>query len=176
MAFYTNPGWSNLTPPPVSEQNLNDMSNALENAAYVENGKLYDNNNNLVDIANAKITLGSYVGNGTNQITIQIPENQCFFVMLSDVNGEPGNCINIEYTGHTYTPWAVRGFVEQIGYASNQGAVYYVYDNGTYMAYIQRYSNAQNGELVFDIGKSYTGIQSYYNISGKTYHYATIGV
>ena len=170
----------------MGQDNLNDISEALEALNIPSDVRSQIGMSSTDTIADVLIQLnskkpeniifGSYVGNGTNQITIQIPENQCFFVMLSDVNGEPGNCINIEYTGHTYTPWAVRGFVEQIGYASNQGAVYYVYDNGTYMAYIQRYSNAQNGELVFDIGKSYTGIQSYYNISGKTYHYATIGV
>ena len=81
----------------MSEQNLNDMSNALEKTAYVENGKLYDNNNNLVDVANTKIISRSYVGNGTSTLSIQIPENQYFFVMLSDRYGNLGifvtNCI-----------------------------------------------------------------------------------
>ena len=176
MAFYTNPGWSNLTPPPVSEQNLNDMSNALEKAAYVENGKLYDNDNNLVDVANAKITQGSYVGNGTNTITLQIPENQYFFVMLSNVDGNPGDFAVKEELNSN--PAATQGFIEQINYASDDGPLYYIYyDNyGNRFSYIQRKSNGQNGTLTFDIGTNSTASPKKYNLSGVTYHYATIGV
>lgn len=160
----------------MSEQNLNDMSNALENAVYIENGKLYDNDNNLIDVANTKIIPGSYVGNGTSTISIQIPENQYFFVMLSDGDGNPGNFVAIgELDSHVA---ATRGFTEQINYASNDGVLYYTYYNSynqTY-SYIQRNSNGQNGTLTFEIGSNYTSSPKKYNLSGRTYHYVTIGV
>ena len=181
MAFYTNPGWSNLTPPPVSEQNLNDMSNALEKAVYVENGKLYDNNNNLVDTGNAKITLGSYVGSGTNRITIQIPENQLLFIMLSQTDHELGDftrivlgsdSVPLYYGGIQYS----YGFVEQLYSTIPQGIQklgYFQSSNSRY-AVITRISDGQDGQLSFSIGGN---ANTYiYNLSGVTYHYATIGV
>ena len=152
------------------------MSNALEKTAYVENGKLYDNNNNLVDIGNAKITLGSYVGNGTTTITIQVPENQLFFMMLSDPFGKPGDCTNIVYTGRSPAPYAAYGFPNQIGYASEEGCTYYTYGDTSRFVSIQRTSNAQNGELIFNVGRNPISYRTYYNLSGVTYHYATIGV
>ena len=181
MAFYTNPGWSNLTPPPVSEQNLNDMSNALEKAAYIENGKLYDNDNHLVDIGNAKITLGSYVGTDVFQFTIQIPENQLFFIMLSGANGGLGDITDIDtadfsvpvsWNGIMYE----NGFVEQLYNTITPGImkIGYYKATGNQYAGIQRTSNGQDGQLSFTIHSSSN--RNIYNRPNETYHYATIGV
>lgn len=169
MAFYTNPGWSNLTPPPVSEQNLNDMSNALEKTAYVENGKLYDNNNNLIDIGNARITLGSYVGNGTNRISFNAGPNQKIFMMFSDTAGNniPGG--SVFGTANNVTYWG-SFFIVQIAFLGSDARVpvSVVGQHGSgYQTLYVRY----NGSTI-RMESSYM----VYNTSGRTYHYATIGV
>lgn len=166
MAFYTNPGWSNLTPPPVSEQNLNDMSNALENAVYIENGKLYDNNNNLVDIGNAKITLGSYVGNGRDSVSLNIGQNQKIFIMLSDVGGNSGNSTfaldnNVVYwTGF---------FIAQIAYSGVNISVYIMGMYGNQHQTLKLRYSGSTITMTIEEG-------AIYNTNGRTYHYATIGV
>lgn len=166
MAFYTNPGWSNLTPPPVSEQNLNDMSNALEKAAYIENGKLYDNNNNLVDIGNAKITLGSYVGTASDSASINIGPNQKIFIMLSDPYGNSGNST---FNSDNGVPYWTGFFIAQIAFSGTTTSVY-----------IPGRSSGQRQTLKLDYSGSTMTMTiaeaTMYNWSGKTYHYATIGV
>ena len=166
MAFYTNPGWSNLPPPPVSEQNLNDMSNALEKTAYVENGKLYDNDNNLIDIGNAKITLGSYVGSGTNSASINIGPNQKIFIMLSDPNGYSGNST---FNSDNGVPYWTGFFIAQI-----------VFSGTTIFVSIQGRSSGKRQTLRLDYSGSTMTMtiaeSEAYNRSGSTYHYATIGV
>ena len=171
MAFYTNPGWSNLTPPPVSEQNLNDMSNALENAAYVEDGKLYDNNNNLVDIGNAKITLGSYVGNGSYTINIQIPKNQIFFIMLS-ANGDEEGLSTFPVFGGTSVSYE-NGFVDQL-YMGQSVQIPVLYSGRNY--HLERTTSAQDGNLTYTSMMSSGNRTVLFNNRYLTYHYATIGV
>ena len=167
MAFYTNPGWSNLTPPPVSEQNLNDMSNALGKTAYVENGKLYDNDNNLIDIGNAKITLGSYVGSGTDNPSINIGPNQKIFIMLSDPNGLGGG--NSTFNSDNGVPYWTGFFIAQIAFS---GATTFVSIQGQYSGQRQTLRLEYSGStMTMTIEESAT-----YNISGRTYYYATIGV
>lgn len=166
MAFYTNPGWSNLTPPPVSEQNLNDMSNALEKAAYVENGKLYDNNNNLIDIGNAKITLGSYVGSGSTSTSINIGLNQKIFIMLSDPYGNSGNST---FGSDNGVPYWTGFFIAQIAFS-----------DATTSVSIPGRSSGQRQTLRLNYSGSTMSMtieeSTAYNNSGSTYHYVTIGV
>lgn len=167
----------------MSEQNLNDMSNALEKTVYVENGKLYDNDNNLIDIGNAKITLGSYVGTGVYQFNIQIPENQCFFIMLSGINGGLGDITNIFETGWKVTAVDNNGFIYSNGFveqlynttSTGRSKLGSIGNNGASYAAIQRVSDGQNGQLSFTIAKAGNG-NNIYNLPDKTYHYATIGV
>lgn len=153
----------------MSEQNLNDMSNALEKTAYVEDGKLYDNDNNLINIGNAKITLGSYVGNGSKNISFNVGPNQKIFMMLSDTAGNniPGGSVfgianNVTYWGGF--------FIVQIAFLGADArvpvSVTGQYGSGQQMLYV-RYN-----------GSTITMQSSYrvYNESGRTYHYATIGV
>lgn len=168
MAFYTNPGWSNLTPPPVSEQNLNDMSNALENAAYVEDGKLYDNDNNLVDIGNAKITLGSYVGSGTNSASINIGPNQKIFIMMNGPSGYNNNStFALDTVDNKFVYWT-GFFIAQIALSGETT----VYITGQYSGRHQTLKlNYSGSTMTMTIEGS-----AAYNSSGVTYHYATIGV
>ena len=172
MAFYTNPGWSNLTPPPVSEQNLNDISNALEKAAYIENGKLYDNDNNLVDVGNVKIIFGSYVGNGSYTINIQIPQNQIFFIMLSSNDNEQGSS-----TIHGVSDSQVyyrSGFVDQLYMSQPVRILSYVRSGRHYK--LERDGSAQDGNLTYKAGLDGDLRQVLFNKASVTYHYATIGV
>ena len=171
MAFYTNPGWSNLTPPPVSEQNLNDMSNALENAAYIENGKLYDNDNNLIDVGNAKITLGSYVGNGSYTINIQIPQNQLFFIMLSANRNEQGSSTIPVFNGTSIS--YENGFVDQL-YMGQSLQIPVLYSGRNY--YLSRTEPTQDGNLTYRSMRSGGNQTVLFNNGSLTYHYVTIGV
>lgn len=153
----------------MSEQNLNDMSNALEKTAYVENGKLYDNNNNLIDIGNARITLGSYVGNGTNRISFNAGPNQKIFMMLSDTAGNniPGG--SVFGTANNVTYWG-SFFIVQIAFLGSDARVpvsVIGQDGSGYQRLYIRY----NGSTI-RMESSYM----VYNTSGRTYHYATIGV
>ena len=171
MAFYTNPGWSNLTPPPVSEQNLNNMSNALEKTVYIENGKLYDNDNNLIDVGNAKITLGSYVGNGSSTINIQIPQNQLFFIMLSGAESEQG--LSTFPVLHPENITYEMGFVDQLYMCESVNILVY-YPNR--YSLLTRRGSAQDGNLTYESSSSGSSLAPIFNYTSVTYHYATIGV
>lgn len=153
----------------MSEQNLNDMSNALEKTAYVENGKLYDNDNNLIDIGNAKITLGSYVGNGSNRISFNAGPNQKIFMMLSDPAGNaiPGG--SVFGTGNNITYWG-GFFIVQIAFLGSDARVP-VNVSGRYINTYQTLYVRYNGSTI-----TMQSDYEVYNISGRTYHYATIGV
>lgn len=120
------------------------MSNALEKTAYVENGKLYDNNNNLIDIGNAKITLGSYVGNGSYTINIQIPQNQIFFIMLSANRNELGLS-----TFHTFSSSSIsyeNGFIDQL-YMGQSVQIPVLYSGRNY--HLSRTEPTQDGNLTY---------------------------
>ena len=177
MAFYTNPGWSNLTPPPVSEQNLNDMSNALEKAAYIENGKLYDNNNNLADIGNAKITLGSYVGSGTEQFSIELPENSILFCMISNVSGDKievsAPSTRTGYNSGSYSVSYHQGFIINV-HMLTEGAGDLDVKKGSSLGHLYFTINGNTLEILVSLSGG--GFGPYYNYSGVTYHYVTIGV
>ena len=155
----------------MSEQNLNDMSNALENAAYVEDGKLYDNNNNLVDIGNAKITLGSYVGNGSYTINIQIPQNQIFFIMLSANRDEQGSSTFPVFSGTSIS--YEDGFIDQL--YMGQSVQIPVYYSSRYY-HLERTKSAQDGNLTYTSMMSSGNRTVLFNNNSVTYHYATIGV
>ena len=153
----------------MSEQNLNDMSNALEKTAYVENGKLYDNDNNLIDIGNAKITLGSYVGIGGGTISFNVGPNQKIFMMLSNINGTSGGDSTLA-NGSAGVYW--NGFfIVQISIPNNNASSS-AYIPGTYVGQSEIIYIRYNGSTItisLSNGSSY-------NRSGGTYHYATIGV
>ena len=155
----------------MSEQNLNDMSNALENAVYIENGKLYDNDNNLIDAGNAKITLGSYVGNGSSTINIQIPQNQIFFIMLSGVESEQGKSTFPSLTTANIT--YEKGFVDQLYMCESVDIVVY-YPNR--YSLLKRSGSAQDGNLTYESSSSGGSLAPLFNYTSVTYHYATIGV
>ena len=175
MAFYTNPGWSNLTPPPVSEQNLNDMSNALEKALYSEDGKIKYNDGTVVEVGNMKITFGSYVGNGSSNTSFTIPENQDFFVMLSEINGLDGAMILSEIVSQNQRIFALypNGFI--VGAKDGIGfRTYTSYDLYFTDFRINETQISMSGGLLYNSGSRSATPQ--YNSSGVTYHYATIGV
>lgn len=157
----------------MSEQNLNDMSNALEKAAYIENGKLYDNDNNLIDVGNAKITLGSYVGNGSYTINIQIPQNQIFFIMLSANENEKGLSTIPMFNG-TYISYT-NGFVDQLYMSQSMQIIAGTSYSGVNV-YLSRSGSAQDGNLTYYSMRSGGTQLVLFNKASVTYHYATIGV
>ena len=155
----------------MSEQNLNDMSNALEKTAYIENGKLYDNDNNLIDVGNAKITLGSYVGNGSYTINIQIPKNQIFFIMLSANRDEKGLSTFPVFGGTSIS--YENGFIDQL-YMGQVVQIPVLYSGRNY--HLSRTEPTQDGNLTYRSMRSGGNQTVLFNNPSVTYHYATIGV
>ena len=162
----------------MSEQNLNDMSNALEKALYGEDGKIKYNDGAVVEVGNMKIIFGSYVGNGSSNTSFTIPENQDFFVMLSRINGTYGAIIPSEiiYSNERIVSLYPNGFI--VGAKTGIRFRIYTSDNASYVYFTDFQINGTQismyGNRLTDNGSQSTTPQ--YNTNGITYHYATIGV